>query len=149
MIIRNAIQKDVPAIIDLCQAHAAFEKADFDTTNKVELLSAHLFHPDGLVKCLVVEFENDIAGYATYMRQFSTWDAEFYIYLDCLYLKEKYRGQGLGKQLMQRIKADAKALNCNMIQWQTPDFNEKAIRFYQKLGAISKSKERFFWLVSD
>lgn len=145
MVIRNVTKGDVPTIVDLCRAHAAYERADFDDKNKKAMLSKHLFHPDDTVKCIVVEFENEIAGYATYMKQFSTWDAEFYIYLDCLYLKEEYRGQGIGKQLMERIKQDAKVLNCKMIQWQTPDFNVKAIKFYQNLGAKSKSKERFFW----
>ena len=78
------------------------------------------------------------------MKQFSTWDANFYIYLDCLYLKENTRGKGLGKMIMEKIKEYGKSNNCNIIQWQTPDFNKKAITFYNKIGGKSKSKERFY-----
>jgi len=92
----------------------------------------------------VVEEENSIIGYATYMKQFSTWDCDFYIYLDCLFLKANARGKGLGKLVMNELKKQAKIQNCNTIQWQTPDFNTKAIHFYQKMGAFSKTKERFF-----
>jgi hypothetical protein len=35
-------------------------------------------------------------------------------------------------------------LKCNHIQWQTPDFNKRAIKFYERIGGISKSKERYF-----
>ncbi|MEO1715245.1 MAG: GNAT family N-acetyltransferase, partial [Bacteroidota bacterium] len=75
---------------------------------------------------------------------FSTWDAEYYVYLDCLYLEPQTRGQGIGTQIMEEVKAFARAEDCSVIQWQTPDFNEKAIRFYQKIGGVSKAKERFF-----
>ena len=59
------------------------------------------------------------------------------------------RGKGLGKEVMVHIWTFAKAENCINIQWQTPDFNEQAIGFYKKLGAVSKTKERFFWLVEN
>jgi GNAT superfamily N-acetyltransferase len=93
---------------------------------------------------LVVEKENTLIGYATFMKQFSTWDADFYIYLDCLYLKETSRGKGLGKIIMEMIKEYSKVENCTHIQWQTPNFNKKAIQFYLKIGATAKTKERFF-----
>ena len=53
------------------------------------------------------------------------------------------RGLGLGEQLMNRIKCEARELGCNSVQWQTPVFNEGAIRFYKRIGAKSQSKERF------
>ena len=78
------------------------------------------------------------------MSQFSTWDAAFYMYLDCLFLGENIRGNGIGKKLIERIKVEAKKNNCNTIQWQTPQSNVQAIRFYRSIGAVSKSKKRFF-----
>ncbi len=145
MNIRFVQAEDINDIVKLCELHANFERADFDTTNKSELLSKYLLDNKDVVKCLVVEIDNQIVGYATFMRQFSTWDANFYIYLDCLFLKDNVRGKGLGSQLMHKIKAYAIAENCSVIQWQTPYFNKKAITFYKKLGAQPKTKERFFW----
>ncbi|OJJ14448.1 GNAT family N-acetyltransferase [marine bacterium AO1-C] len=146
-IIRFASPLDMDALIQLCAEHAAYEKADYDPYGKKEALSMRLFSPPPPLYCLVVEQHEEIIGYATYMKQFSTWDAGYYLYLDCLYLNEKSRGQGLGEQLMQRIKEEAQKLGLSEIQWQTPDFNEGAIRFYHRLGATSKNKERFFWQV--
>ena len=94
-----------------------------------------------------MEENEEIVGYSTFIKQFSTWDASYYVYLDCLYLKEKLRGKGVGFKLMNLIREYAIEQNCSVIQWQTPVFNKSAIRFYNKIGAKSKVKERFAWKV--
>ncbi len=78
------------------------------------------------------------------MKQFSTWDAEFYIYMDCLFMDDKFRGFGIGEELVNRIKKETKENGCSHIQWQTPVFNKRAMKFYDRIGAQSKSKARYF-----
>jgi len=143
MEIRFAEKKDLPQIIELCAEHADYERAEYEVKNKAELLYEYIFGQNVSVKCLVVAQKNSIIGYATFMKQFSTWNADFYIYLDCLYLKADSRGLGLGSSLMEKIKEYAEVENCIVIQWQTPKFNRKAIDFYRKIGGTSKTKERF------
>ncbi len=143
MKIRFAQKKDLEQIVGLCQEHAEYEQAQYESKGKPELLSNFLFCPNPILQCLVAEQEKSLVGYATFTKQFSTWDAAFYIYLDCLYLKRNVRGKGLGRQFMERIKHHAVSQDCNIIQWQTPDFNIKAINFYEKIGGLSKTKERF------
>ncbi|VAX37002.1 hypothetical protein MNBD_UNCLBAC01-1449 [hydrothermal vent metagenome] len=145
MNIRFAKKTDIKQIIELCEAHAIFEKSSYSSENKAKLLEEHLFHSTNKVECIVVEKGRYLVGYATFMKQFSTWDANHYIYLDCLFLKESVRGQNIGHKIMCEIKEYANIQNCKIIQWQTPVFNEKAIKFYEKNGAISKTKERFSW----
>lgn len=143
--IRFAEKADMPQIIALCAAHAAYEKSAYDPAGKEERLASALFGERPLLYCLVAEKAGKLLGYATYMYQYSTWDAEQYVYMDCLYLHDAYRSQGIGKELMLAIKETANSSGCQLIQWQTPDFNEGAIRFYQRMGAYAKAKERFFW----
>jgi GNAT superfamily N-acetyltransferase len=64
--------------------------------------------------------------------------------MDCLYLIDSCRGIGIGKLLFDRIKEESKKLDIKEIQWQTPNFNTRAIKFYDRTGAHSKSKERYF-----
>ena len=45
---------------------------------------------------------------------------------------------------MEKVIEYSKTQDCDLIQWQTPDFNEKAIEFYNRIGGKSKSKERFY-----
>ncbi len=143
MTIRFAILEDLEAIIELCKEHAEFEKAEYNKIGKTEKLRNTLFAKSPKFRCLLAEIDDEIVGFATYMKQFSTWDAEDYIYLDCLFLRESARSKKIGTHLMLKIKEEAQKLGCKQIQWQTPKFNRKAIKFYEGLGAISKSKERF------
>ncbi len=145
--IRKAEQKDLGQLIDLCEAHAHYEQATYERNGKSALLDKALFDKTPKLFCLVVESGQQLIGYATYMIQYSTWDAAEYAYLDCIYLTEASRGMNIGEQLMNRVKEESVKCGCNHIQWQTPDFNTGAIKFYKRIGAFSKSKERFFWAV--
>lgn len=147
MKIRFAEEKDLTSIIQLCKAHAQYERSSFKEENKKELLSKHILNPDSNIKCLIAESDTEIIGYATFFKQFSTWDVGYYIYVDCLFLKDSARGKGTGKQIMELIRVFSKEEGCSVIQWQTPNFNTRAIKFYSQLGAERKSKERFFWKV--
>ncbi|MBN4081039.1 GNAT family N-acetyltransferase [Caldithrix abyssi] len=149
MKIRYAEKNDIEQIVNLCKEHATYEKSKFNSKNKLELLSNYLFSTKEILKCIVVEKNNQIVGYATFMKQFSTWEANFYVYLDCLFLKEEARGKGVGREMMNQIQEYAKTENCETlhIQWQTPSFNKDAIAFYERIGAKPKTKERFFWKV--
>ncbi len=142
--IRIARPDDIPQIMELCCLHAEYEKAAYSKKNKKERLLRDLFATDPKLYCLVVESNAELIGYATYMKQYSTWDAEEYIYLDCIYMKEFARGLGIGEKLVKTIEKKGRKLGCSLIQWQTPDFNIRAIKFYRRIGAVSKNKERFF-----
>lgn len=145
MLIRRAVERDIEQLIELCSFHAEYEKVEYDPKGKKEKLFEHLFRDPQELQCIVVESQEKLLGYATYIRQYSTWDAAYYLYLDCIYLRDEMRGQGLGTQLMNLVKSYASQNGCFQVQWQTPQFNKKAIEFYKKLGASCKSKERFFW----
>ncbi len=142
--IRFARKEDLSALVHLCELHAIYEQAEYNPEGKETQLEHHLFSESPTLFCLVVEQDDDLIGYATFMKQFSTWDAAFYIYMDCLFMTETSRGFGIGEQLVERIKAEGTKLGCTLIQWQTPDFNTRAIKFYDRIGGVSKSKERYF-----
>ena len=142
--IRFAKEGDLNELLVLCELHAIYEKTPYDKLNKAKQLNKHLFADIPSLYCIVVEKDKKLIGYATYMKQFSTWDADHYIYMDCLFLMEDARGLGIGELLVKRIQKEAHQLQCSCIQWQTPDFNKRAIKFYHRIGASSKTKERFF-----
>ncbi len=143
--IRKATPADMAEIINLCAAHAAYEKAEYSTEGKEEKLASFLFRSEPRLFCLIAEDENKQAiGYATYMQEFSTWDAAFYTHMDCLFVQEHARGFGIGEALVEEIKKQSLLIGSTYIQWQTPDWNERAIKFYYRIGAKSKSKLRMY-----
>jgi len=139
--IRLATVKDQEPLLLMMKEHATFEGHRIEIFKnqkqcKLETLPVTIF---------VVYSNNKLVGYMSMIKQFSTWDMDWYLYLDCLYLSEETRGHGIGFKLMQQLKDFAKKNMINTIQWQTPKDNLPAIEFYQKLGAIKKEKQRFFW----
>ena len=143
-IIRFAIPKDIHQILELCELHAVYEKASYSRKGKAKQLEADLFGPHPKLYCLVAEQHDGLIAYATYMKQYATWDAAEYFYMVCLFVQELARGYGIGERLVDKIKEEGKKLGCYLIQWQTPQFNTRAMKFYKRIGATSKSKERFF-----
>lgn len=142
-LIRDCVPKDVSTVVDLCQKHADYERASFDPIGKEEKLKNALFSNQPELFCLVVEVNGAIVGYTSYTFDFSTWDAASFMYMDCLYLEEETRGFGIGEALIEKLKQIATAKNCINIQWQTPKFNERAIKFYHRIGGKGKDKVRF------
>ena len=142
--IRIAEPNDVNEIINLCAEHAEYEKAEHSKEGKAEKLAAFLFAPNPRFHCLLVEKNQVILGYATYAFEFSTWDADLYTNMDCLYLRPQYRGHGIGEALVEEIVKQSRLKGIEQVQWHTPTFNVRAIKFYHRIGASSRDKVRFY-----
>jgi len=68
---------------------------------------------------------------------FSTWQGQTFLYLDCLYLEPEVRGLRIGESIFEKIKKIAGQNKCSSIEWQTPVFNERAIKFYRRMSGVS------------
>ena len=129
--IRKATEKDFPAILNLIKELALFEKAPEKVTNTVEQMKEE----QNFFEALVAEKEGgEIIGFALYYFVYYTWVGKS-LYLDDLYVKEKYRGNKIGYALLDKVIAYGKENSCKRIRWQVLDWNEPAIAFYKKLGA--------------
>jgi len=129
--IRKASEKDFPSILSLIKELALFEKAPEKVTNTVEQMNdeSNLFH------CFVAETsENEIVGIALYFFAYYTWVGKS-LYLDDIYIKESYRGQKIGTELLKKIFEVAKNENCKRVRWQVLNWNTPAIEMYKKCGA--------------
>lgn len=56
------------------------------------------------------------------------------LYLDDLCINESRRGEGLGRRLYDEVIRLAEAAGCDRITLHAWNFNQKAFRFYEKLG---------------
>lgn len=142
-LLRACTPDDLEKLMVLIAKHAEFEKAEYTPDGKKERLAIALFGQDAPLNCIVAEVAGEVIGYATYTFDYSTWDAAWFVYLDCLYLEDDYRSYGIGKVLMNKVKEAGETRGCVNMQWQTPEFNERAIKFYKKIGGIGKDKVRF------
>ena len=148
-LIRACEEKDLSRLVELCARHAEWEQCYYDSKEKADALKSAIFSDSPKLFCFVLEDQNTLQGYFSYTLDYSTWDAQTYLHLDCLYLEPDYRGKKIGDVIFEKLKKMAIANNCLNIQLQTPVFNEKAIRFYNRMGCSSKSKVRFFLNTAD
>jgi GNAT superfamily N-acetyltransferase len=141
--IRECRPGDMDEIMVLIAAHTAYEEIPYNPEGKKEKLTAQLFSKNPLLYCKVAIIDGRAIGYATYTFDISAWDAERFINLDCLYLEECYRGHGIGKALFEKVREAGQCQNCISMRWHTPDFNVRAIKFYQRMGGTVRNKARF------
>jgi GNAT superfamily N-acetyltransferase len=140
--IRAVEPNDLPQFIELCLEHAAYERAAIEPPN-VSRLQAALFSPAPRLHAWVADRTHELVGYTTATIGFSTWTAREFLHMDCLYVRDDHRGQGIGRLLLDVVIEHAAVLNIRTLQWQTPDWNVDAQRFYARLGASAAGKVRF------
>ena len=145
--IREAKKHDAVQLLSLFEKHAGYEGHSLLSTKQAKSDKLNILKnlSDTPLIILVVAQGSQIRGYMSLIKQFSTWDMDYYLYMDCLYLLPELRGKGVGMLLMEHCKSYAYQHNLQEIQWQTPVENIKAINFYKYLGATPKAKLRFFW----
>ncbi len=143
--VRMAQKEDLDQILVLCKEHATYEDSEYDETGTSIQLASCLIRNQPTLVCWVATCDRRIVGYTTFMKQFSTWGAGFYVYMDCLFVKDGFRNQGIGRQLFKQVKNFARSAKCPEIQWQTPIENIRAIKFYEREGATVKQKARCFY----
>jgi GNAT superfamily N-acetyltransferase len=134
MIIRKAIQNDMPQVLGLIQELALFEKEPNAVVVTAEDMVRDGFGENPLFHCFVAEKENQIIGIALYYYRYSTWKGKT-IHLEDLIVQQAHRGTGAGFKLYSQIIRQGKKDNVKRIEWNVLDWNQDAIDFYEKTGA--------------
>ena len=137
--IREANRSDAKAIHELIVELATFENASNEVKVTVEELAEDGFGPDPAYKCIVAEINGIVVGFALYYMRYSTWKGRC-VYLEDFLIKKEMRSQGIGDLLFKEILAISENLNVRLITWQVLDWNESAIRFYDKYNAVYDSE---------
>jgi len=143
-VVRRVSRQDLAALVVMCGEHARYERATLVAAGMAERLARALFAPSPRLHAWVAEAHGELLGYATATVEFSTWQAREFLHMDCLFVREGRRGDGVGVSLLAAVIAAARHTGCAEIQWQTPDWNADAARFYRRAGASEKPKRRFF-----
>lgn len=124
----------MPAVLSLIKELAIFEKEPDAVQMTIDDLVRDGFSDRPLFQCLVAATEKGIIGIALYYYRYSTWKGKT-IHLEDLVVKESERGTGAGFALYSKIIEQGKLEKVRRIEWNVLDWNEPAIKFYEKTGA--------------
>lgn len=147
--IRPAIAADTPTIARLIRDLADYERLAHAVTLDEGRLREHLFGPRPFAEVLLAEEAGSIAGFALFFHNYSTFSAKPSLYLEDLFVRPEYRGQGHGKQLLKALARIAVERGCGRLEWCVLDWNAPAIAFYRSLGAEPMDDWTVFRLAGD
>ncbi len=132
--LRPAAAADIPTILDLIRELAEFERAPDAATATPDLMYDALFGPRAVAHAIIAEGESESYGFALYFFNFSTWTGRRGLYLEDFYVRPSARGRGVGRMLFARLGQIAEETGCSRLELSVLDWNENAIRFYDRQG---------------
>ena len=133
--IRPATENDVSTIYSLIKELADYERLSHEVAATEEDIRQSLFGGRPFAEVLLGEYEDIPISYALFFYNFSTFNGKPGIYLEDLYVKPQYRSNGFGRRMLAHIARLAKDHNCGRFEWSVLDWNEPAIRTYDRLNA--------------
>lgn len=110
---------------------------------KARLLTQFLVHPNVLV--FLIYSEGKIAGGSVCFKSFSTFTTGNILNIHDLCIIDKYRGRGLGRELMDSIAQKGRDLLCSKITLEVREDNGIAKSLYQKFRFEDTSPMMHFW----
>lgn len=148
-VLRAAELRDVQAIVGLIRELAEFEKLTHLLQVTPEKLRPQLFGEKPAAEAMVAELAGEVVAFALYFTNFSTFLAQPGLYLEDLYVQPAHRGKGIGEALLNRLGKLAAERGYGRFEWCVLDWNENAIRFYQRMGATVMPDWRLCRITGD
>jgi len=133
--IRPATPADVPLILEFIRDLAEYEREPQAAVATAADLLRDGFGPEPKFRADIAEWSGEPAGFAFYFWNYSTWQGKPGLYLEDLFVRPQFRGNGIGKALLVHLARVALKNNCGRLVWQVLDWNTPSIKFYESLGA--------------
>jgi GNAT superfamily N-acetyltransferase len=133
--IRKATAPDVPLIFAFIRKLAEYERMSDQVVSTEEQLRDAMFGPRPVVETLLAYSAGEPVGFALYFETYSTFRGRRGIHLEDLFVEPSHRGRGIGASLLAAVAKEARERE-GWLQWLVLDWNQPAIEFYQRLGAV-------------
>jgi len=133
--IRAAVRDDCGLILEFIKELAEYEKLAHQVTATSEDLENTLFSPTPSAEVIIAEWNHEPAGFALFFGNYSTFLAKPGIYLEDLYVRPEFRGNGIGTELLKHLAALVISRNGGRLDWWVLDWNTPSIEFYKNIGA--------------
>jgi GNAT superfamily N-acetyltransferase len=134
VLIRPANIDDCGLLRTMIRELAEFERLLEFVAIREEDLARDGFGENPRFRALIAEWDGQAAGYAVFFGYYSTW-AGAALYLEDLFVREKFRSRGIGKALLAAVARIVVEEDCYGMHWEVLDWNQKAIELYKALGA--------------
>ena len=104
------------------------------TPEVTEQTWAALCDPSSTVHGLVAEHDHQLVGLAQVIMHATTWAIRPSCYLEDLYVAKQWRGQDIGRRLIEAVYAFADESGAGSVYWLTQEYNAPARSLYDTLA---------------
>ncbi len=147
--ITPASESDIPLILAFIKEFAEYVRLSHEVAATEETLQEALFGSRRYAEVLIARLGDRPAGFAIFFHNFSTFLGKPGIYLEDLFVLPEFRSQGIGKAFLIYLARLAVERGCGRFEWSVLDWNESAIAFYKRLGAIPLEDVTVFRLTGE
>jgi GNAT superfamily N-acetyltransferase len=133
--IRKGTAEDIPLILEFIRELAEYERLADQAVAAEEDLRRDGFSGEPRFHVEIAEWDSEPAGFALWFYNYSTFQGKPGIYLEDLFVRQRFRRKGIGKALLVHLAKVAVERGCGRYQWQVLDWNAPSIEFYESLGA--------------
>ena len=152
-VVRPVRPEDVPAVVAMVHELAAYERAPDACHLTEDQLREALFPEPARAPALfghvVVDAADEPFGFALWFLNYSTWEGTHGIYVEDLYVRPGARGNGAGRALLAHLARICVQRGYRRLQWWVLDWNEAAIGFYRRLGAVPMDEWTVYRVAGD
>ena len=134
--IEPAQPADAPLIVALVRELAAYERLLDEVVITPEDVHRDLFGPRPYAEAVIARVAGEPVGFALWFHNYSTFAGRPGLYLEDLFVRPAFRGRGYGEALLRHLARVATERGCARFEWSVLDWNEPALAFYRKLGAV-------------
>jgi len=136
LLIRRARPDEAGLVLSLVRELAEYEKLLHEVEATETMIADALFSASPRLFCDIAEWDRDVAGFAVWFVNFSTFSGRSGIYLEDLFVRPSLRGKGIGKALLSHLAKECVTNGWSRLQWSVLDWNTPSIEFYKSLGAV-------------
>ena len=133
--IRKANVKDIGIIFNFIKKLADFEKSPKEVTPNPHLIKKKIFQKNSNIFSLIALNNDKPVGFVVYFFNYSTWTGKKGLYIEDLFIDPEIRRCGVGSRIMKSLSKIAINNDCARMEFNVLDWNEDAIKFYQKFNA--------------
>jgi GNAT superfamily N-acetyltransferase len=142
--IKSATEPDVSVILSFVKKLAHYERLSHEVVATEKLLQETLFGERRTAEVAIGYLETKPVGFVLFFHNYSTFLGKPGLYIEDLFVDEDYRRRGYGRALLLHVARLAKERDCGRLEWSVLDWNQPAINFYKKLGALPMSEWTVF-----
>jgi len=147
--IEETTEADVPMILNFIRELAEYEKGRDRVTVTEDILRTTLFGSRPYAKAIIAYQGDDAVAFAIYFYSYSSFSGEPSLYIEDIFVRPAVRGLGLGREIFTFLARRASERGCGRMEWSVLNWNESAIAFYRKLGAVPVRQWTVFHLGKD